>query len=165
MNNVLETKRVREIKRYIASLNGAEDREAVEAMEQAEKDSAVLIERDHVPVEVATEMLCVLAGQGRMTNRQRKTFMAAREKHYAAQTSPVPGSYKLAAKFRTAELTQLGKWLNRAIHLKKNIERAKTKPALLKHPKVTQLLGVLAFRLSLVTETIDLLEVELKSRR
>lgn len=72
------------------------------------------IEFDHMPVLVATEMLC--APKARMTNRERKECARARELRYSATPARIAKAVasKLEARFSHASLTQLGKWNRRA---------------------------------------------------
>jgi hypothetical protein len=69
------------------------------------------IEQDHMPVQVATDLLCTLE---RMTLSQRKTFLDARATSYCAIEEKKPRDGKLSRKYREATLLQLGKWNRRA---------------------------------------------------
>jgi hypothetical protein len=69
------------------------------------------IEQDHMPVQVATDLLCTLE---RMTLSQRKTFLDARATSYCAIEEKKPRDGKLSRKYREATLLQLGKWKRRA---------------------------------------------------
>ena len=64
------------------------------------------VEFDHIPVEVATTMLCTT----RPNNRERKMFMAAREKRYESTLSPKLPEDRIRRKLRAATWEQLGTW-------------------------------------------------------
>lgn len=179
---VIETKRIRVLERKLSDIEcqlqdnemKSTDRIVFEGchrnlsddLEQARKDAAVFLERDHMPVQVAREMLLVSAGQGRMTARQRKTYQQAREKHYVSQNSRTPGEYKVARKFSEASLRQIGQWLKRAQHLKINLEKQTKKPALLamKEHQKEALLKLILAKLMAVCTTIEMLTDEISRR-
>lgn len=159
MNEIyLQTKAVRRAADYAPSSSQEE------MLEQAEKDSALFQEHDHMPREVALELLLVPAGQGRQTNRQRKTYLAALERRYLPQASPKPGEYKMAARFNAAELKQLANWLRRAINLKKHCERKLKDPRITGHKEADALLALYGQRLNLAETIAEEIAVVLKSR-
>ena len=71
-----------------------------------------LVETDHMPVEVATEMLC--APKAHMTNRQRKECQAARSKVYASVFEPKDSALVLANRLKCCKWDQLNRWEKRA---------------------------------------------------
>jgi hypothetical protein len=81
------------------------------------------VEFDHMPTDVATALLCT---SPRLTNRERKNYMAARVTRYTSTRQPKPIEEKLNQKFQRATANQLRKWLKRA-----NTHRADTQAAYL----------------------------------
>jgi hypothetical protein len=156
MNEIyLQTRAVRRAADYAPSPSQKE------MLEQAEKDSALFQEHDHMPREVASELLrCA----GRQTARQRKTYLAALERRYLPQASPKPGEYKMAARFNAAELKQLANWLRRAINLKKHCERKLKSPRITGHKEAEALLALYGQRLNLAEAIAEEIAVVLKSR-
>jgi hypothetical protein len=76
--------------------------------------TAVLEDRDHMPVEIATSLL--LEPKAQLTMTLRKACLVAREKHYVPTAEPKPHSDKLAKRAREAKWAQLCKWLPRVQH-------------------------------------------------
>jgi hypothetical protein len=77
------------------------------------------IEQDHMPVQVATDLLCTLE---RITMPQRKNFLDARAVLYCAIEEKKPREGKLHRKYREAPLLQLGKWNRRATKRRNDIQ-------------------------------------------
>lgn len=67
---------------------------------------------DHMPVEVAVEML--LAPKARMSARERKECMRARETRYASPRTRKSVAAKLTEKYTENTLEQLCRWNRRA---------------------------------------------------
>jgi len=122
------------------------------------------IDFDAPPIEVATEMLC--DNRARLTARQRKTFMAARETRYIARfPESTPGTTKLASRFESAKLSQLGKWLRRALHLNMKLRKAAKRAETLSNETMrTNALSAINLRLVNVEITKTLLQSELHNR-
>ncbi len=60
---------------------------------------------DHMPVEVATEMLC--APKARMTNRERKECFRARERHFVSTLVAKPAEAKRSRFISSRNFSQL----------------------------------------------------------
>lgn len=69
----------------------------------------VLVERDHMPASVATELLCT----ARCTNAQRRTYMDARSKVFASTQQPKPPAQQMSERLQQVTWAQLCKWLKR----------------------------------------------------
>lgn len=67
---------------------------------------------DHMPREVATEMLC--SPKAKMTNRERKECRRARELRFESTRTVKPITTKMAHRFSAASFAQLGRWNRRA---------------------------------------------------
>lgn len=91
------------------------------ALQAAMDASPEAIERDTMPSEVATELLC--EPKAHLTARVRKNCCSARETHYVSVRERKPGATKLATRLSAAKLTQLGKWLRRSIHRRAGTQR------------------------------------------
>lgn len=68
------------------------------------------VETDHMPAEVATGLLCE---SKRSTNRERKTWMEARSKHYESTRQPKSADESVAQQLRQSKWAQLTKWWGR----------------------------------------------------
>jgi hypothetical protein len=80
------------------------------------------IQFDHMPIEVATEMLC--SPQARMTNRERKECLRARENHYQSTRVAKPVHGKLENRFDYASFAQLNRWNRRATNRRRDAQCA-----------------------------------------
>jgi hypothetical protein len=126
--NKLITKRIRNIEAALVYTNNVAIPEAVDAShaqslrEHAERLNTKLdfhmaqspeeISRDVMPAEAALEMLC--DPKAKLSARMRKNCSDARATYYQSVRERKPGAVKLASRFQSAKLTQLGKWLRRA---------------------------------------------------
>jgi hypothetical protein len=77
------------------------------------------IEQDHMPVQVATDLLCTLE---RLTMPMRKAFLSARAVLWCAIEEKKPREGKLARKYSEATLMQLGKWSRRAAKRRRGLQ-------------------------------------------
>jgi hypothetical protein len=77
-------------------------------------------EMDHMPREVATEMLC--APKARSTNRERKIWFAARATHWEGTTEPKPLEVKVANRLKCCKWEQLTKWLKRTLERRRAVQ-------------------------------------------
>ena len=78
------------------------------------------VDFDHMPREVATEMLC--APKAKMTNRERKECQRARELRFESTREKKPVTTKMANRFFGASLAQLGKWNHRAVTRRHDVQ-------------------------------------------
>lgn len=133
-----------------------------EALEDAETSAPRFLERDHMPLQVATELLCA----PRISNLMRKKCNRAREKHFVSVSGNIPFEYKQASRFSRADIAQIGKWLRRAIVLLKRTERDFDRPALKKISAAHQKIAVTIFehRQSSLEKTIEVLKQEVFNR-
>jgi len=69
------------------------------------------VDFDHMPVEVATELLC--APLGRLSGPEEAACWAAREKRYESVRVAVAPSVKLARRMKRSSVAQLAKWQKR----------------------------------------------------
>lgn len=76
-------------------------------------DNLTAVSFDHMPVEVATEMLC--SPKAKMTNRERKECARAREHRYESTRLPKPDETRLAQRLGARPFLSLVKWNSRAI--------------------------------------------------
>jgi len=159
MNEILETKRIRILKRHASELRQEIDHE--------EDCAPRLLERDHMPKQIATDMLL---NSQRLSNTMRKTCMRARENHYVSVQTKEAGIYKIARRFQRATLQQLGKWLRRAQQRRNDtaasLRSLKKDKAFLARPAEIQttLAGLLESRIEAFSQAIDTLQTELKYR-
>lgn len=72
------------------------------------------VEFDHMPIEVATEML--LAPKARMTNRERKECARAREIRYESARTRKSVAGRLARTYTFSSFSQLNRWHTRAVN-------------------------------------------------
>lgn len=79
------------------------------------------IEKDHIPVEVATEMLTTKGA--RMSNRERKMYLRARQTEWAAGVPRKPLAEKLAARTAGRGIAWLGRELRRAGKHRRGVQR------------------------------------------
>jgi hypothetical protein len=120
-----------------------------------------LVERDMMPEQVATDLLCTLE---RLTNQQRKIYQDARVRVFQAVETRKPVEVKLASRMTTAKLSQLGKWISRTAKRRRGLQRKyevaiklpeeTTKQQLLKQRLVAGL-DVMAARMDLVVDAIQ----------
>jgi hypothetical protein len=76
---------------------------------------------DHMPVSVATDMLCT---SPRLTGKDRRIYQAARDKTYASTLEPKAAQERLNSKFQKSTAAQLQKWLRRSVDNRKLIQAA-----------------------------------------
>lgn len=90
-----------------------------------------LVERDTIPKEVATEMLC--RPGVRLSGKERKMFMAARETHYTSSATARNDDNKvetrIARRFKAASITQLNKWLPRVVRREFSVQNKQSEVA------------------------------------
>jgi hypothetical protein len=130
------------------------------------------VDFDHMPKEVATEMLC--APKARLTNRERKACMAARETRYTSTREPISKDAKVATKLKGATWLQLFIWNKRATNRRDALQRAyKLAQRTLEKPNLHPGTKILLERQSAVASLQavaldafrDLLEDEVKRRQ
>ena len=124
---ILQTKRIKQLKQLDnPGLAGPILTQIKEMLEDAEDRAPVLLERDTMPIQVSRELLAA----ERITNRMRKTCMSARAKHYVSRETPIPFEYKRAARLSRSSISQIIKWLRRAIVMLKKNKRDFHRPAI-----------------------------------
>lgn len=137
-------------------------RAAAQELEALRAVTPIEVERDHMPRQVAREMLCAPG----LSNRMRKNCFDALATHYVSQLKSKPGETKLANRFKRSSLTQLEKWISRVI-----FRRAKTQKEYLKAMKMGEtpmkraLIAALDYKAQLLDLTRDCLENELMTRQ
>jgi hypothetical protein len=173
-NEILETKRIRNLNRILKRVEADQKEPGDAAGELAaeicqeidhEEDCAPrLLERDHMPKQIATDMLL---NSQRLSNTMRKTCMRARENHYVSVQTKEAGIYKIARRFQRATLQQLSKWLRRAQQRRtdtaaslRSLKKDKSRPEEIQR----SLAGILENRIEAFSQAIDTLQTELKSR-
>lgn len=167
--HILETKRLKAIRKdlkFTRSLNDWSEgyRNAMKALteylEDEESKAPVLQEFDHMPKSVATEILC---GE-RLSGPMKRRCLRARENHYVALSGPIPFEYKQAARFSRANISQIARWLRRAILLQKKTKRDS---ALKKLPaaQLGVVVEILQHRQSQIEKSIEALKWEIKNRQ
>jgi hypothetical protein len=72
-----------------------------------------VVERDHMPVEVATELLCT--PKARTTNRERKIWNAARTIVFESTLRPIPEEQKTSVWLQSRTWQQIHQSLSRTI--------------------------------------------------
>jgi hypothetical protein len=77
---------------------------------------------DHMPKEVATEMLC----RTRYSNRQRKEYMNARHRFFESDRKRAEPIVKLEKRLKGATWAQITKWETRALNHRAEIQAAYT---------------------------------------
>lgn len=70
------------------------------------------VEIDHMPIQVATDLLCDPAR--RMSSRERRTLQAARARCFVSTAQRIPAEVKLTEKLHDKPIQQIGKWAHRA---------------------------------------------------
>jgi hypothetical protein len=80
------------------------------------------VDFDRMPYEVATEMLA--DPRARMTNRERKECMRARETRYQSTRTAKPVAGKLENRFDSASFAQLSRWNRRAVNRRRDAQCA-----------------------------------------
>lgn len=82
------------------------------------------VERDHIPTQVATEMLC--RGGAMMANKDRKLYMRARENHYESTRQPKGNRRQeiLAKRLRQRPWTFLVSRNRRCINVRAEVQQA-----------------------------------------
>lgn len=82
------------------------------------------VERDHMPAQVATEMLC--RGGAMMTNKDRKLYMRARENHYESTRQPKENRRQqiLANRLRSRPWSFLVSRNRRCINIRGEVQHA-----------------------------------------
>ena len=83
-------------------------------------DNIAKVDVDHMPKEVATEMLC--APKARTTNRERKIWQAARQNSYQSTRTAIPPEEKVANKLKSYTWLQINKWLERTVEKRHNCQ-------------------------------------------
>ena len=130
------------------------------------------VEVDHMPVAVATDLLCDPAR--RQTNSERKALHAARQAFFVSTGQRIPAEVKLAKKLRGKPLQQLGKWLNRANPKRAELQarysallvlQADSERTLTPNPIIERNLALVNLRAGQLDRFIDLCENELTYRR
>lgn len=97
---------------------------------QIESRGWKVIERDTMPYQVATDLLCE-AGI-RQTNGTRKAYRDARQRSFRGVCEKKPAAEKMTNRLHDVTLLQLGKWTRRAWKRRRGLQ--------LKHQSVTNLL-------------------------
>lgn len=138
-----------------------------------------LVNHDHMPVQVATEMLC--APRARMTSRERKQCERARERIFESTLSGQTPEARLAFRVSSRPIESLAKWIRRAARRRKDVQakygilcrrrdklNAKTgEPA---QAEILELLGIgralaaLEIRAKLLEMVLDAAQEEVKRR-
>lgn len=146
----------------LEDVNILEDfKKSSEELESLRAVTPIEIERDHMPRQVAREMLCAPG----LSNRMRKNCFDALSTHYVSQLKSKPGEAKLANRFKAAKLTQLEKWLSRVIFRRANTQKQYLKAMKLGDtPMKRALLAALDYKAQLLDLTRECLEDELEKR-
>lgn len=86
-----------------------------------EVKNRVVVEEDHMPKQVATEMLC--NPKVRMTNRERKTYERARWTIKRSTLEPKPHGVVIEARLKRTPLEKLVLWWGRALLRRKQLQK------------------------------------------
>jgi hypothetical protein len=125
------------------------------------------IERDTIPKQVATDLLCT---QERMTGPTRKQYLDARNLLFCSALIPKPREVKLTVRFMQAGINQLSKWIRRNDKKRRGIQRRYENAQRL--PEETQLqqllknrtVAMLDLAAARLDQEIDLIQIEVDRR-
>lgn len=164
MNDILETKRIAALKKEISFFEADPLAKVVkEELTFAEDTAPRLLERDHMPSSMATDLLCA---SEKMSGPFRRQCQRARENHYVSVQTREANIYKIARRFSRSTLMQLDKWLRRALQRRKDLNAVLRSKEIAKKPEQVRaaLVTLLEARVESCTQAIDTLMTEIKSR-
>jgi len=89
----------------------------------AKRPGYIVVKKDGMPKEVATEMLCA----GRLNGMMRRECQRAREQGFTVPMPQKAMDVRLAARFKRASVAQLAKWLRRREKRYSGVQRTYSK--------------------------------------
>lgn len=109
------------------------------------------VEFDHLPKQVATDLLCNLQ---KTTNGTRKTHFTARTRRFTSLAQPVPREVKMARRCANASWVQLHNWIRRCEKKRAKVQKAYVK--LLEMPAENPVVAATKARLDALVGGLDL---------